>query len=109
MALMWWVIGVIAILVVLFAFKSQDIISIYYMIRKYLVIVLLIGVVVYLVYAFYVIYATYDLDITSFDGIIRAGKIYFSWFESIFANLGKISGYAVRQDWVLNATSMAGK
>lgn len=109
MALMWWIIGAIALLIVLFAFKSQDLISIYYMIRKYLVIVLLIGVVGYMVYAFYVIYTTYDLDITNFDGIIHAGKTYFNWFKSIFVNLGRISGYAVRQDWVLNATNMTGK
>ncbi|MBM3232774.1 hypothetical protein FJZ18_01250 [Candidatus Pacearchaeota archaeon] len=46
-----------------------------------------------------VVYFNNDVDLTSFDGIAEAGQLYFKWIGTIFSNLGKVSSYAVQQDW----------
>jgi hypothetical protein len=41
----------------------------------------------------------YDVNLTSFSGVVEAGKIYFSWLGYMFGNLKTISTYAFKQDW----------
>jgi len=43
----------------------------------------------------------YNLDFTSGKGITQAFKIYFVWLKSAIANIGKVSGFVVNQDWTL--------
>ncbi|MBI2452154.1 hypothetical protein HYV50_03695 [Candidatus Pacearchaeota archaeon] len=45
------------------------------------------------------IHNNYDVDLTSFKGIVTASKIYYGWFLNVMGNLGKVTGYAIRQDW----------
>ena len=41
----------------------------------------------------------HDIDYTSFSGIIKAIKIYFSWLGSVLVNLKSIVGHAIGLDW----------
>ena len=63
---------------------------------SHLVIILLI---VILVGSLAHVYLSNDLDLGSFDGIAHAGQVYFSWLGTAISNIGKVSTYAVHQDW----------
>lgn len=106
MNITWWIIGVLIILLIVGIFKMQDLIYIFSFIRKYSFIFLSVGFILFLCFSMYRIAAAYDIDFTSFEGLIRGGKLYFAWLKSLFGNLGNITGYAIRQDWVLNSTNV---
>ena len=40
-----------------------------------------------------------DLSLTSFDGIVDFGKVYFAWMGSFVNNLGTVTGNVVNLDW----------
>jgi len=46
-----------------------------------------------------------DVDVTNFDGLSDAIKIYFFWLGSFFDNAGTIAGQVVGTDWGGNFTS----
>jgi len=46
-----------------------------------------------------------NIDFKSFEGWLKAGKIYFSWLVHAFGNTKTIVGSAVRLDWLGNSTS----
>ena len=104
MAIGWVIIGVLIILLFIAIFKTQDILYIFALVKKYGFLIIAIFLVLFVSFSFYHIYKTYNVDFTSFDGIVRGGKLYFLWFKSLFANFGKITGYAVKQDWILNSS-----
>ena len=104
MAIGWIVIGISLILLFIIIFKTQDALFIFALFKKYGFLFIAISAVLFICFSFYHIYKTYDVDFTNFDGITRGGKLYFLWFKSLFVNFGKITGYAVKQDWVLNSS-----
>lgn len=50
---------------------------------------------------------TKDVDLTTADGIVYAGKVYFNWLGNIFKNIGRVSSYAINQNWAINATNIS--
>ncbi len=106
MALSWWIISMVIALVFIFIFKSQDVINLLVVIKKNLFLFLIIGLVLFVGFSIYRISTTYHVDFTSYEGIVKGGKLYFLWIKSLFGNFGKITGYAVGQDWVLNSTNI---
>ena len=46
-----------------------------------------------------------NLDVKSFDGIVTAGKVYFSWLGTVAKNVVQVSGYAVHQNWGVNVSN----
>ncbi|MEK6928764.1 MAG: hypothetical protein AABW65_02305 [Nanoarchaeota archaeon] len=97
----WLLIGVIIFAIfLLLRFKE-----IRYKITHFLIII----VVIFLVISIFSLYLNNDLDLTSTDGIIKSGKLYLSWLGNTFKNMGKISGFAVKQDWKINVTNISGK
>ena len=67
--------------------------------------VVIILLVVLLVGSIATVYLSNDVDLTSFEGIASAGKVYFSWLGTMFGNIGKVSTYAISQDWDLAPSS----
>ncbi len=106
MIISWIFIAIVAFLIFLAVFKSQDLMALLSYVKKYMFTVILIGLIVFLSFVFYRVYSTHDIDLTSYNGIIEAGKLYLLWFKSAFDNLGSITGYAINQDWVLNSTNV---
>ncbi|MEI6731917.1 MAG: hypothetical protein WCK90_04525 [archaeon] len=56
------------------------------------------------------IYFKSNVDIKTFDGVMTAGKLYFSWLGQVANNIGDVTGYVINQDWgsvpeVLSATN----
>lgn len=45
-----------------------------------------------------------DVDLKSFNGIIKAGKLYVIWLGQSFNNLKILTGQALGMDWVGNRT-----
>ncbi len=44
-------------------------------------------------------------DLTSWDGVSKAGSLYLSWLGSVFSNLKTITANAVHMNWGLNNAS----
>lgn len=107
----WVVLGVVALIAVVVLFKSQDLIGTISLIRRNMFYIILIFVFLFLAFSLNHIHNTYDIDLSSFGGIVQAGKVYFLWFKSLIGNIGGVTGYAVQQNWWLdnlNATTGAG-
>ncbi len=100
----WLIIGILMVFLFIAIFKTQDLMFIFSLMKKYGFIFVAIALILFVSFSFYNIYKRYDLDLTNYKGITHAGKVYYTWFISIFKNVGKITGYAVNQDWVLNST-----
>ncbi len=99
----WLLVSALVIIGLVVIFKSQDFTYSFYVVRKYLAIFFSIGLVVFLVFSIFNVAKNNDLSFTSVDGITAAAKTYFLWFRGIFSNVGKVTGYAINQDW-LNTT-----
>jgi len=102
----WWLISTVAIVLFIVIFKSQDAVNMFVVIKKNIFLILVIGLILFFSFSLYRISTTYNLDFTSFNGLLNAGKLYFLWIKSLFVNFGNITGYAVRQDWILNETNV---
>ena len=67
---------------------------------NFLIIVFLLAILLSVVF----VYVQSDVDFSSLDGVSTFGKIYFQWWQNLFANGGKIVGYAVNQNWEAHST-----
>ena len=59
----------------------------------------LIALILFAYLSFTLTTRNHDIDYTSFSGIMRAIKIYFSWLGSVFVNFKSIVGHAIGLDW----------
>ena|SRR3989338_4042908 len=97
----WWLIALVVIgLLVVFKFKD---------VRHKLGFIIVATLILFLIASFFQLYSARSLDLTSFDGVVDAGKVYFSWLGSTFRNVADISGYAVKIEWNINSTEIGGK
>jgi len=88
------IIGIVVVLIVLAViFKFKEI-------RHKIGLIVAIFLFLFLVASVLHLYKNSDkVDLTSFDGVVSTGKLYFSWLGSIASNVIKVGGYAVNQDW----------
>jgi|SRR3989344_5869058 len=92
---LWLIAGIVILAVLIFKFKDM---------RHKIGLVAVTVLLLFLVVSFAQVYSSHDLKLDSFDGIVSAGKTYFSWLGGILGNAGKISSYAIKQDWGVNNT-----
>ena len=59
----------------------------------------LIALILFAYISFTLTTKNHDIDYTSFSGITKAVKIYFSWLGSVFVNLKSMAGHAIGLDW----------
>ena len=59
----------------------------------------LIALILFGYLSFTITTKNHDIDYTSFSGIIKAVKIYFSWLGGVFVNLKSVVGHAIGLDW----------
>lgn len=59
----------------------------------------LIGLILFTYISFTVSLKGQDVDLKSVDGLIKAGKLYWSWLSSLFVNAKSVTAYALKQDW----------
>jgi len=91
--LSWWVIAILVVLIfVVIKYKE---------LRHKFSFLVIVFLLLFLVLSFGKVYSEKKVDLTSLDGVISAGKLYFSWLGNAFANVKGLSGYAIKQDWGL--------
>jgi len=65
--------------------------------------------IIVLVLFFYItgsrVIAQNNIDVNSFDGMVSATKVYFSWLGSIFTNTKALVGNAINMDWDSSETT----
>lgn len=65
-----------------------------------------LGLLVFLVLSFGSISATHHIDLTTFDGVASAGKLYFVWLKTVALNVGHVSSYVIKQDWTVDPATL---
>ncbi len=98
----WWLISIVAIVLFVIIFKSQDAVNLFVVLKKNMLLIISVGLILFFSFSIYRIASIHDIDFTSFEGLMEAGRLYFLWIKSIFWNVGRITGYAINQDWTLN-------
>ncbi len=94
-----WILIILLILILIVMFKFKEI-------RHKIGLLVVTGILLFLIFSIAQLYRSHSLDLTSFDGIVAAGKIYFSWLGNVFHNLVKTSSYVVQQNWGLNVSNL---
>lgn len=84
------ILAVVVILLVMFKFKE---------LRHQFSLIFIVLVLVFFLLSFGSVFSKNNVDLTTFDGVMLAGKLYFSWLGHMFSNVVQISGYAISQDW----------
>jgi len=46
-----------------------------------------------------------NVSLKTFEGVVEAGKIYFSWLGGVFNNAKVIVGHALNMNWDVNSTN----
>ena len=103
--LSWWLIAILVFVTFFAIFKSQDLVFFFSFIKKNLFPIFAIGILLFFSFSFYHIYKTNDFDLTSYNGVLGAGKVYFGWFGNLFSNVGRVTGCAMHQDWGGNSST----
>jgi len=92
------VIGLVVVLLLLLRYRKME----------HLKTKIYVVVIIFLLLFFYVtisgVTEKNKVNLKTFDGIMSAGKLYFSWLGQVFTNVKTISGSAVKMDWVGNST-----
>lgn len=93
----WIIIGLLLVLL-LFLAKARHVKHKFYAI--FLVLVLLF---IYLSASR--VFSGANIDFKSFEGWVKAGKLYFSWLVHIGGNLKSLTGEAFKLNWAGNSTT----
>ncbi len=96
MALWIWIVVILIVLVILFKFKE---------IRHKVGLLIAALFLIFLFVSVSQVYSQQDVDLTSFDGVVYAGKVYFSWLGNVFKTAFHVSNYVIHQDWELNKSN----
>jgi hypothetical protein len=94
----WWLISIIVLIgILLIKFKEY---------RHRLSLIVVIILLLFFVATFGQLYSSNNLDLSTFEGIVSAFRVYGLWLWNAGGNMMKISGYAVKQDWGVNITDV---
>jgi uncharacterized membrane protein YkvI len=66
----------------------------------FVVTVIILVLLVFFYISFTVVAKNNSIDTATSEGLINAGKAYFSWFGQGFSNLKTITGQALGMDWL---------
>lgn len=99
----WWlIVAIVVFALIIFKFKEVK--------HKFGLMAIII-IILFIVASFGQLYTKNNLNLSNFDGIVDAGKVYFSWLGQAAHNIGKVSTYAVKQEWdtPVNSTTLTRK
>ncbi len=101
-----WIIVIAVILIALMIlFRSRNHVYFFSIAKKYLFYSFLILILALFVISVMNIHKSHDFDYKSLDGWKVLVKVYLSWFGGIISNIGKVTGYAIQQNWVASGNS----
>jgi len=92
-----WIILAALILLVIIFFKAKRTQH-----KIYTILIVLIIIFIYVTGSR--IISENNVNIKTLDGIILAGKLYFSWLVNVFNNIKIIAGNAIKLNWMGNST-----
>ena len=93
----WIILAVLLVVLVVLFFKAKHF-------KHGLGSYFLVFIMIFLIASTSYVYLTNDVDLTTFDGLVNCGKVYFSWLGGVFHNTKQITAYAVKQDWSANSS-----
>ena len=88
----FWIIGILAVLVVFILFKTNNL-------RTRIAFIFILLGVSFLLLTGYLIFSGKEVNLTTIGGISSAAKTYVSWLGNAGSNVIKISSYVFKQDW----------
>jgi len=96
-----WILIGIAVIAVFLIIKYREL-------RHKFSFIAILLLLLFLGLSFWHVYSVNKLDISTFDGFTKAGKVYFTWLGGVFSNTKALSTYAVRQlDWGIKSSGSA--
>ena len=96
----WLIVPVIITLVLIILFRTMNQIYVLSWVKDNFFYFFLIAILLFSAFSLTKVYQKYDLDLSSLEGAKHAGKIYLGWLGNAIRNMGRITGYAVQQDWI---------
>ena len=61
---------------------------------------------VFLILTFGRISVVYDINLSTYDGLMHASKLYMAWLKHAFGNIIETTAYVIKQDWSLNNSAL---
>jgi len=95
--IMWFFIIVLVLFLAL-AFKAKEV-------RHKIGLVVILTIVLFLIFSALQVYKSKQVDLTTFDGMSTAGKVYVAWLSEIYLNVKGAVGYVGKQDWNIKNVS----
>jgi len=96
---MIWIFVALFLVVLMMVFKAKEV-------RHKMGFLVVACICLFLAFSFFQVYKTHKVDLKSFEGVVTAGKLYFSWLGHVFTNVKDTVGYAIKQDWSVNSTQI---
>jgi len=103
----WLIITLVLLGIMIFLFRSANQVYLLSLVKNNFFYYFMIALFAFLAISFTRLYVLHDLDFTSYAGFLDAMKVYGIWLKGVFVNLGRVTGYAVNQEWIpSNVTNM---
>jgi len=96
----WLIVAAAAVIFMLIVFRTMNQVYILSLIKKHFFWYFAIGIIIFVAISLARIHTTNDISLSTSEGWSAAGKIYLSWLQNVGRNIGKVTGYAVKQDWI---------
>lgn len=96
------ILGVLIVLALLI-FKSHDFLILFNLVKRYFMTIMVLSVLAFFAFSLWHVSVKYNLKFSSYADMTSSGKVYLTWFKSLFMNIGDITGYASKKDWILNS------
>jgi len=97
MSVIMWVLIIAVVVFLAIAFKAKEI-------RHKLGLFVAVMIFLFLVFSFFQVYSSHKVDLTTYEGVTKAGKLYALWLGQVFDNVKGTTMYIIKQDWGLNST-----
>jgi len=101
----WVLIGLLVFLGLAVVFKFQDVLFVLTLVKKYMFAIFMITIILFFAFSLNFIHKSYNVDLSTGEGLAKAGQVYLIWLKDFFINLGRVTGYIANQEWGLNSTS----
>ena len=99
----WLAISLIMLVLLIILLRTTNQVYVLYLIRNNFFYFFVLLIFIFMTISLIHIHSTYDINFKTSGGIKEAFKIYYSLAANVFGNLAKVTGYAIKQDW-LNST-----
>jgi len=102
---LWLIVSLILVVLMVILMRTTNQVYVLYLVKNNFFLFFL--AVFFIIFAISIthIHTTYDFDLTSAEGISQIIQVYVDWLIGFARNLGKVTSYAIQQDWVYNKTA----